>query len=291
MYKILCGICLFAQVVVAEVKVEKLVEGLQFTEGPVWVPERGGVIFSDIRAAKLYLWTEKTGLEIFREESGRGNGNVLDGEGRLITCEGAKRRVTRMEKEGSITVLADGFAGEPLNNPNDVTVGREGSVYFTDPDFGRRGREDFQFVYRVKPDGEVVKALPESFNKPNGIAMSRDGETLYVNVGMDHWTLAFPVNADGSVENRPQRVAEGIDKVLDGLAVHPLSGDLYLAVFTNNRNLPDEQGIQIFSAKGKYQGMIPIPGHTTNVCFGEDENTLYVTSGGSLFRVSLMAAE
>ncbi len=287
MNKILCGLFLLAQVAVADPKVERLVEGLEFTEGPVWVPEKEGVVFSDVRASKLYLWTEKKGLEVFREASGRGNGNVLDAEGRLITCEGGNTRVTRLEKDGTFTVLASEFEGQPLNNPNDVTVGKDGSVYFTDPNFGKKDRVDFQFVYRVKPDGEVEKAIPQSFNKPNGIAMSPDGKILYVNVGMDHWTLAYPVNDDGSVEDAPKRVADGIDKVLDGLAVHPATGDLYLAVFTNNRNQPDEQGIQIFSAKGKYQGMIPIPGNTTNVCFGEDENTLYVTSGGSLFRVTL----
>ena len=166
-------------------------------------------------------------------------------------------------------------------------MGKGGSVYFTDPNFGKKDREDFQFVYRVKQDGEVVKALPLSFNKLNGIAISMNGKTLYLNVGMDHWTLAYPVNADGSLEDVPHRVAEGIDKVLDGLAIHPVSGDLYIAVFTNNRNKPDEQGIQIFSTRGKYRGMIPVPGNTTNVCFGENENTLYVTSGGALYRIRL----
>lgn len=268
-------------------RITPLTEKVGFTEGPVWVPEKQGMVFSDLKNALLYFWSEKTGLEIFRKDTGKANGNILDDDGRLISCESGSRRVVRLEKDGSVTVLAEHFEGQPLNGPNDLALGKDGSIYFTDPNFGREEGMDRQFLYRIPPEGGLEKARPESFNKPNGVAVSPDGGTLYLNVGANHWTLAFAVRDDGRLEDNPRRAAEGLDKTLDGMAVHPLTGDLYIAVYTNNRNKPDEQGINIFSPKGKYKGRIPIPGHTTNVCFGPDTHTLFVTSGGRLYRVTL----
>lgn len=269
-------------------EVEVLTEHLDFTEGPVWKPETREVIFSSIPQSRLYAWSEEGGLRIFREQTGKANGNILDREGRLISCEGGAKRVTRLEQDGSLTVLANDFEGKKFNSPNDVAVGKDGSVYFTDPNFGRKGEgEERQFVYVILPDGTVEKALPASFNKPNGIAVSLDQKTLYVNEGANHWTLAYELLEDGRVNPESRRVASGVDKTLDGLAVHPETGDLYIAVFTNNRNKPDEQGINVFTAKGAYKGIIPIPGNTTNVCFGENSNILYVTSGGKLYRVRM----
>jgi len=285
---VIASVSLYSDGVFQSAMVEQLTEPLAFTEGPVWNPETQEVIFSSIPQSRLYAWSEEGGLRIFRENTNKANGNILDREGRLISCEGGAKRVTRLEHDGTLTVLADTVEGKEFNSPNDVAVGKDGSVYFTDPNFGRKGEgEEQQFVYVIIPDGTVEKALPSSFNKPNGIAVSLDQKTLYVNEGANHWTLAYELLEDGRVNPESRRVASGLDKTLDGLAVHPETGDLYIAVFTNNRNKPDEQGINVFTAKGAYKGMIPIPGNTTNVCFGENSNILYVTSGGKLYRVRM----
>ncbi|WFB35344.1 SMP-30/gluconolactonase/LRE family protein [Kiritimatiellota bacterium B12222] len=263
-------------------------EKLGFTEGPVWMPELQGVVFSDLHGSCLYFWSEAEGLELFRENSEKGNGNFLDLEGRVITCEGKTKRVTRLEADGSVTILAKEFEGLDFNNPNDVTVGQDGSVFFTDPNFGRSDREERQFVYRIRPDGVVEKALPDSFNKPNGILMSADGQTLYLNEGMSDRIWAYAVNADGGVENTSTPLIEGVDHVLDGLTEDPITGELYVAVFTTHDQKPDEQGIEVYSKQGEFKGRISVPGNTTNCCFDSMGENLYVTSGGRLYKLERM---
>jgi sugar lactone lactonase YvrE len=162
-----------------------------------------------------------------------------------------------------------------------------GTIFFTDPNFNPGGREDWQFIYRIAPDGSLVLAVEGSFNRPNGIALSPDEKTLYVNIGWDHMTLAWPLDENGAVSGPSRRLADGFDRGPDGMAVHPKTGDIFIALFWNNRREPDEQGINIFSPAGKYKGMIPIPGTTTNCTLGPDGDTLRVTSGGALYRVDL----
>jgi len=268
-------------------KITVLVDDLKFTEGPVWDKEAGGIIFSDIDLETEYRWSEEEGLRLFRENTNKANGHAFDPQGRLITCEGGAHRVTRRELDGSYTVLADSFEGVRLNVPNDVVVRSDGNIYFTDPNYGYPEGRERQFVYRIRPDGILEKALPASFNKPNGIALSPDEATLYLNVGSDHMTLAYPLKKDGAVVDHSRRVADGLDRGADGMAVHPETGDVFIALYWNNRRKPDEQGLNVFSPEGKYKGIIPIPGNTTNACFGPEGDVLYVTSSGNLFRVDL----
>ena len=268
-------------------RVSVVVPDLKFTEGPVWDTTRGGVVFSDIDLQRTYLWREGEGLAVLREGTNKGNGNAFDHEGRLLTCEGEAHRVVRIEKDGAITVLADKFEGVRLNGPNDLVVGADGTIYFTDPNYGYPEGGQRQFVYLIRPDGTLEKALPQSFNKPNGIGLSPDGRTLYLNVGSDHMAFAYPVLEDGRLAPEGRRVADGIDRGLDGMTVHPRSGTLFLAAYWNNRRKPDEQGLNVFSPRGRYLGVIPIPGNTTNACFDPSGDVLYVTSSGKLFRVEL----
>src|SRR5262249_57065555 len=119
--------------------------------------------------------------EEFRTPSGRANGLDFDAEGRLVACEGGNRRVTRTEKDGKVTVLADRWQGKRFNSPNDVAVHPKGWVYFTDPRYsGDEKREiDTESVYRIDPDGTVTRVITD-VQKPNGVLLSPDMETLYV---------------------------------------------------------------------------------------------------------------
>lgn len=262
---------------------------LAFTEGPVWDPVTESLLFSDIQKNTVYRWSETAGIQIFRKPSNQANGLAFDPQGRLISCERGIHALTRRETDGTFTVLADRFEGVRFNETNDVVVRKDGNIYFTDPNYNYPAGGDRQFIYRIDPQGVLKKFVEPSFNKPNGIALSPDEKTLYVNIGSDHLTLAWPLHADGSVAGESRRVADGIDRSLDGMAVHPETGDLFLAVYWNNRRKPDEQGINVFSSRGRYKGMIPIPGTTTNCTFGPDGDVLYVTSGGSVYRVVLGA--
>lgn len=262
---------------------------LEFTEGPIWDYSTQSLIFSDLRKNTEYRWSESSGLEIFRHPSNQANGHAFDPQGRLISCERGIHSLTRREADGTYTVLADSYEGIRFNETNDVVVRSDGNIYFTDPNYDHREGRNRQFVYRIDPEGNLSKAVEPSFNKPNGIALSPDGTTLYVNIGSDHLTLAWPLDAAGAVSGDSKRVADGIDRGLDGMAVHPDSGDLFLAAYWNNRRKPDEQGINVFSPRGKYKGMIPIPGTTTNCTFGPEGDILYVTSGGSVYKVDLGA--
>jgi gluconolactonase len=267
--------------------VTRVLEGLSFTEGPVWSPDASELIFSDIRLNREYAWNPTDGLRVLREGGGGANGHAFDTQGRLIVCEGEARRVVRIEADGSVTVLASSYEGVPLNAPNDVAVHPSGAIFFTDPNFGGKGSEHRQWIYRISPDGTLSQASTQSFNRPNGIAISPDAKTLYVNIGSDHMTLAWPLDESGRVAGPPRRFADGFDRGPDGMTVHLKTGVVFIALFWNNRRLPDEQGIVLFSADRKYKGSIPIPGTTTNCTFGPDGDTLWVTSAGALYRVDL----
>ena len=135
--------------------VRKLAGDMQFIEGPVWVAEPGGgyLVFSDIPANELKRWDAKSGVRTFRAPSGSANGNTLDREGRLLTAEHAGR-ISRTEKDGTVTTVVDSFEGKKLSSPNDVVVARDGTIWFTDPPYGLAGRKQEtpgNYVYRLDP--------------------------------------------------------------------------------------------------------------------------------------------
>ena len=159
---------------------EKLTTGYKFTEGPVW-QANGTLLFSDIPNNRICTGTG----EVFRAPSGNSNGLTLDREGRLIAAEHSNRRVTRTEKDGSITVLADTYQGKKFNSPNDVVVRGDGMIFFTDPPYGLEGgmknsELGFVGVYQLDPESKTVTLLSKDFNKPNGLCLSPDEKMLYV---------------------------------------------------------------------------------------------------------------
>ena len=171
-------------------RVERLYTGCRWAEGPVYVPDGRYLVWSDIPNDRMLRWDEPTGrVGVFRQPAGYSNGNTLDAQGRLVTCEHGGRRVSRTEHDGSITTIADRFDGKRLNSPNDAVVRSDGSIWFTDPAYGiDSDYEGHQAeseigscnVYRVDPVGGECRIVADDFARPNGLAFSLDETTLYV---------------------------------------------------------------------------------------------------------------
>ncbi len=184
-----------------------------FTEGPVWFADQRCLLWSDIPANRILRRTADGQVSVFRHNSFHANGNTRDRQGRLVSCEHRSRRVTRTEIDGKITVLADAYEGKPLNSPNDVVVKSDGSIWFTDPDYGIRLHipggakyQDRDNVFRIDPHSGAVTAVVTDFDKPNGLAFSPDEAFLYVadsaitdGPDKNSHIRRFAVHADGTL--------------------------------------------------------------------------------------------
>lgn len=281
-------------------------DGLKWSEGPVWIPSGGYLLFSDVPANTVYRWDAQSGRTVYLTPSGytgkatRGgepgsNGLALDREGRLLLCQHGDRRVARMDAPPAdprpdFVTLADRYDGRRFNSPNDLAVHSSGAVYFTDPPYGLVKNMDdpaketpYQGVYRIAPDGEVT-LLTKELERPNGIALSPDEKTLYVSNSHPPraiW-MAYPVQDDGTL---------GKGHVL--LDATPLTRD--------RPGLPDgikidqhgnlfatgPGGVLVISPEGKHLGTLLTTQPTGNCAFGEDGRTLFVTSNHNLLRVRL----
>jgi len=294
-------------------ELQKLWSEGEFTEGPAYGPDHC-VYFTDIgnRIMKFDPKTMKTAE--YRNPSGRANGLEFDREGRLLACEGANkggnRRVSRTEKDGTITVLADKWMGKRFNSPNDLTVDAKGRVYFTDPRYvGDDPRDiDTESVYRIDPPapplpkggtpdaaplakggqgGWKVTRIIADVQKPNGIIISPDMKTLYLadnHPKGDRLLLAFPLNDDGSVGPRKVLHDFALDRGIDGMAIDK-AGNIYATA-----GLGKTAGVSVFTPTGKKIGFIPTPETPTNCVFGgADRKMLYITAGRSLYRVEVNA--
>lgn len=272
----------FARCVDPAAEVRKLAGDMKFTEGPVWVPRDGGfLVFSDIPADELKRWSEKDGLATFRKPSHNANGNILDREGRLITCEHSGRRLSILDADGTQRTLVDKFEGNSFNSPNDVAVAPDGAVCFTDPDYGLRGKPSEiggNWVFRFDPETKDLRVLVKDFDKPNGIAFSPDGKRLYIaDAGKPRHIRVFDVQADGSLSNSrvfcvfDKGVPDGIRCDADG-RVWSSAGD----------------GVRIYDVSGKLLGTIPVPEVPANLCFGgKDGKTLFITARTSLYAIGV----
>src|SRR5437667_321222 len=202
----------------SDAKIEVLESGFTWTEGPVWVKDGGYLLFSDIPRNSLMKWKEGEGVTLFLRPSGYTgrepygkepgcNGNTLDAQGRLVSCEHGDRRISRLEKDGGKRTLVDNYMGKRLNSPNDLCYKSNGDLYFTDPPYGLplnyddpRRELDFCGVYRLAKDGKVT-LLTKELARPNGLAFSPDEKTLYVaqsDPAKAIW-MAFPVKPDGTL--------------------------------------------------------------------------------------------
>jgi gluconolactonase len=260
-----------------------------FTEGPVWFADLGCLLWSDIPANRIMRLTADGQVSVFRADSGHANGNTRDRQGRLVTCEHRTRRVTRTEIDGTITVLADSFEGKPLNSPNDVVVRSDGSIWFTDPDYGLRlhvpgGARDQakDNVFRIDPASGALTAVVSDFDKPNGLAFSPDESLLYIadsaitdGPGKNSHIRRFRVNADGTLGGGEVFVTT--DGVPDGMRVDT-AGNVWASAGAK---------IDVYTPDAVLLGQITdFPAPVTNLTFGGPQrDRIYVTAGGSLFSV------
>jgi gluconolactonase len=281
-------------------KIYKLAEGFKFTEGPIWVRDGGYLLFSDPNNNTIYKYTPDGQLAVFREKSGYAgtdiaeygqpgsNGLTLDREGRLTINEHGNHRVTRLEKNGTLKVLADRYQGKRLNSPNDLVYRSDGTLYFTDPPFGLPKffddpRKELQYSGVFSLRNGTLQLISTDLTGPNGIAFSPDEKYLYVT----NWdakkkvVMRYEANADGTVSNGTvffdMTPATG-DDALDGLKVDQ-QGNLYVS---------GPGGLWIISPAGKHLGTIKAPKQPHNMAWGdEDGKTLYMTAESALYRIRL----
>lgn len=276
---------------IALAAVERLATGYRFTEGPVWFGDGRYLLFSDIPNNRIMKWEEETGVtSIFRKPSDFANGNTRDRQGRLVTCEHGKRRVTRTEYDGSITVLADGFEGKPLNAPNDVVSKSDGSIWFTDPPFGiSNDYEGFRSepqlptnIYRIDPaSGKVAVATGEMLG-PNGLAFSPDEARLYVvqSRARPHRNIVAYDVVNGKLLKNSRVLVDCGPGIPDGLRVDE-DGNLWCGWGMGS---PELDGVMVFSPEGERIGRIQLPERCANLCFGGARgNRLFMAGSQSLY--------
>lgn len=260
----------------SDLRVERVASGFTFTEGPAWNGEF--LLFSDIPSNRILKLIPGQPPVVFRENSGGANGNAFDSRGRLYTCEGAARRLTRTSPGGKIEILAERFGGKRLNAPNDLAIRRDGHLYFTDPAYGSQAdsRElPFYGVFHLSPRGEL-NVIARMDTRPNGIALSPNGRTLYVNAADERAVRAFDLDRSGAASN-PRVLITGIEGVPDGLRTDE-KGNLYLAAAK----------LLIYSPAGQLLRAIPIPETPSNLEFGDpDLQGLYVTARRSVYYLRL----
>ena len=261
----------------AEMKIEKIGKGFQFTEGPAWSRE-GFLLFSDCNANKLYKFTGGVGTADYADIPGGPNGNTYDVQGRLYTCEFHSRRVTRTSKKGGVEVLASKFEGKRLNAPNDIIVRRDGHLYFTDPAFGDQqdNRElDFFGVFHMTPKGEL-EAIARWKTRPNGITLSANGKVLYVADSDARVVRAFDLDKSGAA-SKERVVIENIEGVPDGIRTDE-KGNIYVAA----------RHVFVYSEDAKPIGKIEFSDPPSNITFGDaDLETLFITARTFVYRVRL----
>jgi gluconolactonase len=289
------------QILDTKQSVQKIASGFQFTEGPVWSPE-GYLLFSDPNANVIYKYEPSTdNVSIYQTKSGYtgmdigeyhqpgSNGLGIDLEGRVVACQHGNRRIVRFEKKGPVTVLADKSDGKKLNSPNDLVVKNDGSIYFTDPPYGlpnlfddKRKEQKNQGVYRVK--NGVAEQLAIDLGGPNGLAFSPNEQYLYVtnwDIRNIHNTKAiwrYEVTSTGTLKNGKEffnmNNTEDEDG-LDGIKVD-LNGNLFVSA---------PGGIWIISSTGKFLGKVICEENPSNMAWGNDGKTLYITARTSLYKI------
>ncbi|MCF0070717.1 SMP-30/gluconolactonase/LRE family protein [Dyadobacter sp. CY261] len=291
----------FDKLLPKDAKIEVLASGFEWSEGPVWMKDGNYLLFSDVPKNKVYKWDEKEGLSVFLEPSGytgRGvysdepgsNGLIIDNQGRLVSCEHGDRRISAMPLNvgGKIT-LADHFEGKRFNSPNDVVQHGNGDYYFTDPPYGMAKkhedptREIPQFgVYRIHKDGKVTMQIND-LSRPNGLAFSPDGKTLYIAQSDPEkaiW-MSYPLDASGNagkgkvIYDATAMSKRGVPGLPDGLKIDK-DGNLWSS---------GPGGMFIISPAGKLLGRIEMGELTSNCAWGNDGSTLYMTVDGYVCRI------
>jgi gluconolactonase len=290
----------FDALIAPDARIEKIADDLKWSEGPLWDARTRSLLFSDIPNNVIMKWNADKGVSRFLERSGYtgaapftgrepgSNGLTFDLEGRLTLCQHGDRRISRREADGTMVPVAVGYNGKKLNSPNDLVFDNQGALYFTDPPFGLPGTFTdptkelaFNAVFRVAPDGQITTVITD-LEAPNGLGFSPDYQTLYVanaRASSPIWK-AYAVQADGSLDkgrvfaDSAALYKEG-DGVPDGLKV-----DVHGNVFATGPG-----GVLVYAPDGALLGRILTGVPTSNVAFGEDGSTLFITANHRVLRM------
>ena len=284
----------FAPCVIPTARLERLSGDCRWAEGPAYVPAGRYLLWSDIPNDRLLRWDETTGVVgTFRQPAGYANGNTVDRQGRLVTCEHGGRRVTRTEHDGSLTVVAERYEGQRLNSPNDVVVASDGAILFTDPTYGidsdyegHRAQSEIGacYVYRVDPRDGHCRVVADDFVRPNGLAFSPDERRLYVSdTGASHvpggprHIRAFAVGDDGSLSGGAVFATCAVG-AFDGFRLDE-AGRLWTSA---------GDGAHCYDPDGTLLGKIRVPESVANVVFGGPKrNRLFICATTSLYAIFL----
>jgi gluconolactonase len=271
--------------------VERLATGMRWSEGPVYFGDARCVLWSDIPNDRIMRWDEDTGaVSVYRKPSNNANGNTRDRLGRLVTCEHDARRVTRTEHDGAITVICDRFAGKRLNSPNDVVVKQDGSIWFTDPQFGILGYYEGHLdtselpmnVYRVDGQTGETTVVADGIAAPNGLAFSPDEQKLYIveSRSEPRRILVHDVVGDGRrLANRKVLIDAGPHGTPDGFRCD-VDGNLWCGWGMTDAL----DGVRIFNPEGQAIGHVALPERCANLCFGGRwRNRLFMAASHSLY--------
>jgi gluconolactonase len=284
----------FGRLVNTSARLDLLDATSRWAEGPVYVPAGRYLLWSDIPSDRILRWDEASGhVSVFRSPSRNANGNTLDREGRLVTCEQLTRAVTRTEHDGSVTVLADRIEGKRFNSPNDVVVTSDGAIWFTDPTYGidsdyegRRATSEIGAarLYRLDPSDGSVSVAADDFVQPNGLAFSPDERRLYVSdTGRSH------------VEDGPAHI-----RVFDVDARRLTGGDIFAqcpAGLFDGFRLDEAgnvwtsagDGVRCYNRVGDLMGIIHVPDPVANLCFGGPaRNRLFICGTGAVYAVYVL---
>jgi gluconolactonase len=284
----------FLDLVAEDAEVEQLGTGFTFTEGPLWHPD-GYLLFSDMPGDVRRRWTEQEGVTEVANPSNKGNGMTWDLDGRLLVCEHVTSSLVRMDPDGTGSgreVLATHYDGRELNSPNDVVVKSDGTIYFTDPTYGRmpgfgieRDQDlDFQGVYRLPPggSGDALELVVDDFAQPNGLCFTADERTLYINDTDRAHIRVFDVQEDGSLTGG------------DVLAENIGTGDLETGELVDGMKLDEHgniwvtgpKGVWVFSPEGEHLGVVEVPENVGNINWGgPDWSWLFIPASTSMYRV------
>jgi gluconolactonase len=293
--------------IAAGTAIERLADGFRWSEGPVWIPQGGYLLLSDVPANKMYRWSEREGLSVFLEPSGYtgsskgifrepgSNGLILGDGNTILLADHGNRAVARLDLgTRSKTFLATHFGGKRFNSPNDLVRASDGSIYFTDPPYGLEGLNQsphkeikFNGVYHLLPSGEV-ELLDDGLTFPNGIILSPDERTLYVAVSDPDRAHIHAYSLDRSGRPISRRLfadmtelaRSGLPGLPDGMAIDA-EGNLYAT---------GPGGVHIFSPQGVRLGRIDTGTAVANCAFGEDGKTLFLASNHFLARLRTRVA-
>ncbi len=284
----------FRNLIALSANVEQLWTGCRWAEGPAYFPAGRYLVWSDIPNNRMLRYDDCDGsVSVFRQPSGHSNGNTVDREGRLVTCEHSGRRVSRTEHDGRVTVIAERYRNKRFNSPNDVVVKSDGSIWFSDPPYGilsdyEGEKADTEIgknqVYRVDPRSGEVAVVADDFDKPNGLAFSPDESRLYVaDTGASHdpagpkHIRVFEVTPKGTLRGGAV-FAECTNGLFDGFRLDS-EGRIWTSA---------SDGVHCYLPAGTLIGKVLVPEVVANVTFGGlKRNRLYVCGTTSLYAVSL----